>query len=39
MLQKPFVIAQLVTALTTLLNRASSASALSDAMIADGKNN
>jgi DNA-binding response OmpR family regulator len=39
MLQKPFVIAQLVTALTTLLNRASSASALSDAMLADGKNN
>jgi DNA-binding response OmpR family regulator len=39
MLQKPFVIAQLVTALTTLLNHASSATALRDAMLADGKNN
>jgi DNA-binding response OmpR family regulator len=39
MLQKPFVMAQLVTALTTLLNHASSATALSDAMFADGKNN
>jgi DNA-binding response OmpR family regulator len=39
MLQKPFVIAQLVTALTSLLNHASSATALSDAMFADGKNN
>jgi DNA-binding response OmpR family regulator len=32
MLQKPFVIAQLVTAITTLLNQASSATALSGAM-------
>lgn len=39
MLQKPFVIAQLVTALTTLLNHASSATALSDAMRADGQSN
>jgi hypothetical protein len=36
MLQKPFVIAQLVTALTTLLNQASSATALRDAMRAEG---
>lgn len=36
MLQKPFVIAQLITALTTLLNQASLATALSDAMTADG---
>jgi DNA-binding response OmpR family regulator len=39
MLQKPFVIAQLVTAATTLLNQASSAAALSDAMKADTKTN
>ncbi|HEY8357602.1 MAG TPA: response regulator [Ramlibacter sp.] len=39
MLQKPFVIAQLVTAVTTLLNLASSAAALSDAMKADTKTN
>jgi DNA-binding response OmpR family regulator len=32
MLQKPFVIAQLVTAITTLLNQASSATASSGAM-------
>lgn len=32
MLQKPFVLAQLITAVTTLLNKASSATALSDAM-------
>jgi two-component system, OmpR family, response regulator len=30
MLQKPFVIAQLITAITTLLNQASNATALSD---------
>jgi DNA-binding response OmpR family regulator len=36
MLLKPFVIAQLVTAITTLLNQASNATALSDAMTADG---
>jgi DNA-binding NtrC family response regulator len=35
MLQKPFVIAQLITAITTLLNQASSATALSDAMAID----
>ena len=35
MLQKPFVIGQLITAVTTLLNQASSASALSDAMTKD----
>jgi DNA-binding response OmpR family regulator len=34
-LQKPFVIAQLVTAVTTLLNAASSATALSDATTSD----
>jgi DNA-binding response OmpR family regulator len=32
MLQKPFVMGQLITAITTLLNQASSASALVDAM-------
>jgi DNA-binding response OmpR family regulator len=37
MLQKPFVMAQLITAFTTLLNQASNATALSDAM-AHGKN-
>jgi DNA-binding response OmpR family regulator len=36
MLQKPFVMAQLITAITTLLNHASSAMALSDAMAHDG---
>jgi DNA-binding response OmpR family regulator len=36
MLQKPFVLAQLITAITNLLNEASSAIALSDAMAADG---
>jgi DNA-binding response OmpR family regulator len=35
MLQKPFVIAQLITAITTLLNQASNATALSDAMAVD----
>jgi DNA-binding response OmpR family regulator len=35
MLQKPFVIAQLITAITTLLNQASNATALSDAMAID----
>lgn len=35
MLQKPFVMAQLVTAITTLLNDASSATALSEAMAHD----
>ncbi|KQT50291.1 hypothetical protein ASG43_21690 [Aureimonas sp. Leaf454] len=35
-LQKPFVIAQLITALTTLLNQATSAAALSDAMKGNG---
>lgn len=35
MLQKPFVMAQLVTAITTLLNKASSATALLDAMAND----
>jgi hypothetical protein len=35
MLQKPFVMAQLITAITTLLNQASSAAALSDAMTHD----
>lgn len=37
MLQKPFVIAQLVTAVTTLLNQAGNATALSDAMAADAE--
>ena len=35
MLQKPFVMAQLITAITTLLNQASSATALSEAMAHD----
>ena len=35
MLQKPFVMAQLITAITTLLNQAGSAAALSDAMTHD----
>ena len=35
MLQKPFVMGQLVTAITTLLNKASSATALIDAMTHD----
>jgi hypothetical protein len=35
MLQKPFFISQLITAVTTLLNQASSASALRDAMTKD----
>jgi DNA-binding response OmpR family regulator len=37
MLQKPFVIAQLITAVTTLLNNASNAMALSDAMTNDAR--
>ena len=37
MLQKPFVIAQLTTALATLLNQASNATALLNAMANDGK--
>jgi DNA-binding response OmpR family regulator len=36
MLQKPFVMAQLITAITTLLNSASSATALRNAMAHDG---
>lgn len=36
MLQKPFVIAQLITAISTLLNNAGNATALSDAMTHDG---
>lgn len=36
MLQKPFVIAQLITAVTNLLNLAGNATALSDAMKGDG---
>jgi DNA-binding response OmpR family regulator len=36
MLSKPFVIAQLITAITTLLNNAGNATALSDAMAHDG---
>jgi DNA-binding NtrC family response regulator len=35
MLQKPFVIGQLITAITTLLNQASAATALSEAMAHD----
>jgi DNA-binding response OmpR family regulator len=35
MLQKPFVMAQLITAITTLLNQASSATAFSEAMAHD----
>jgi len=35
MLQKPFVMAQLITAITTLLNQAGNATALSDAMAYD----
>lgn len=38
MLQKPFVIAQLITAVTHLLNLAGNATALSEAMTADSKN-
>jgi DNA-binding response OmpR family regulator len=37
MLQKPFAIAQLITAITTLMNAATSATALSSAMAEDGK--
>ena len=37
MLQKPFVIAQLMAAITTLLNDAGNATALSEAMAHDGK--
>jgi DNA-binding response OmpR family regulator len=37
MLQKPFVIAQLMTAVTTLMNAAGSATALSDAMANDSQ--
>lgn len=39
MLAKPFVIAQLMTAVTTLMNNAVSATALSDAMTADTNKN
>ena len=35
MLQKPFVMAQLITAITTLLNQAGNATALSDALAHD----
>jgi hypothetical protein len=34
-LQKPFVLVQLITAITTLLNQAGNATALSDAMAHD----
>jgi DNA-binding response OmpR family regulator len=37
MLQKPFVMGQLITAITTLLNQASSATALNIAMVHDKK--